>query len=170
MQGAETTLSDIEAYYGRYGASVLARCRQLVRDEATAWDAMHQTFIRAIKAKDTLREAERALPWLQTIALRVCLDELKRRRGPMELTDDVDGHLADPALLERHHDLRESQRAIAWLLPKFDDETRRVVVARFFDELEVADIARQTGLSERTVARRLADFLERARRLLTRRT
>ena len=41
----------IEAFYGRYGASVLARCRQLVHDEATAWDAMHQTFVRAIRAK-----------------------------------------------------------------------------------------------------------------------
>ena len=37
---------------------------------------------------------------------------------------------------------------------------------RYFDELEVREISKQTGLSERTVARRLSQFLERSRRIL----
>ncbi len=39
-------------------------------------------------------------------------------------------------------------------------------VLRFFDELEVTEIARVTGLSERTVARRLRDAVGSARGML----
>ena len=56
----------------------------------------------------------------------------------------------------------EAQRLAA----EQDYKVQEIVVFRYFDELEVKEISEQTGLSERTVARRLSQFLQRSRRLL----
>lgn len=158
------SLEDLSGIYTRYGASVLKRCRELLGDESAAWDAMHETFIRAIRYRDSFRGVGSLLGWLQGIALRVCLDEHRRRprlEGEPELAlQSLEEPLASPE--QRVH----SQRAIAWLLPRFGRKIQELVVLRYFDELEVREIAQRTGLSERTVARRLSQFLTRSRRLL----
>jgi RNA polymerase sigma-70 factor, ECF subfamily len=157
------SLEEIEAHYERYGSAVLHRCRQLLRNEAGAWDAMHQTFVRAIRYRETFRGDTSLLGWLYSIALRVCMDEIRIRRRdevPPELVAAIESE--GGSLAER----LERQEIIALLLSSFSDEIQQIVVLRYFDELEVRQIAERTGLSERTVARRLNQFLVRSRRLL----
>ena len=60
----------------------------------------------------------------------------------------------------------EHKRTVAALLTHFSQKIQEIVVLRYFDELEVKEISKRTGLSERTVARRLSKFHERSRRLL----
>ena len=52
------------------------------------------------------------------------------------------------------------------LLSLFNPKVQEVVVLRYFEELEVREISKETGLSPRTVARRLSQFLERSRKIL----
>jgi RNA polymerase sigma-70 factor (ECF subfamily) len=161
------TIEDIETLYNRYGPNVLYRCRQLLRDETAAWDAMHQTFVRAIKYRGSFRGDAEPMTWLFSIATRVCLDEI-RSRGRNE-TQDLEGNV-EPAHDEgpprSMEDRLHQRQTVARLLHLFNAKIQEIVVLRYFDELEVKEISAQTGLSERTVARRLSTFLERSRRLL----
>ena len=161
------TIEDIESLYNRYGSNVLHRCRQLLRSEPAAWDAMHQTFVKAIKYRGSFRGDAEPMTWLFSIATRVCLDEL-RAKSRAELPE-IDGtpEPADEDQLPRSMEDRLHQRqTVAKLLHCFSAKVQEIVVLRYFDELEVKEISEQTGLSERTVARRLSEFLERSRRLL----
>ena len=45
---------DVEALYRRYGPMVLRRCRQLLKNEDLAADAMQETFVRVLRNRNTL--------------------------------------------------------------------------------------------------------------------
>ena len=69
---------------------------------------------------------------------------------------------ADPGTAEpftQHH-------LVARLLTQADERTRVIVMHRYFDELELQDIADRLGLNERTVRRKLEQFLSDARHSL----
>lgn len=161
------TVDEIEGLYGRYGESVLHRCRQFVRTDAEAWDAMHQTFVRAIKYRTSYRAECHPRTWLFTIATRVCMDELRARKkhthGALEETNEPSDDGVVPQTLEAQ---LAHKKTVTQLLSLFSTKIQEIVVMRYFDELEVKEISVQTGLSERTVARRLSQFLDRSRRIL----
>ena len=160
------TIEEIEDLYSRYGLNVLCRCQQLLRDETAAWDAMHQTYVRVIKYRQSFKRDAKPLTWLFSIATRVCLDEIRARsRGePLECTDVpwTEEPTAPITIEERLH----QQQTVRRLLYFFNAAVQEIVVLRYFYDLEVREISAQTGLSERTIARRLNQFLERSRRLL----
>ena len=59
---ADLGLREIEALYRRHGPAVLYRCKGLLAgDEDGAWDAMHQTFVRAIRYRSSYRGETEAL-------------------------------------------------------------------------------------------------------------
>ncbi|MBN2362211.1 MAG: RNA polymerase sigma factor [Deltaproteobacteria bacterium] len=158
-------LETIEDWYQRYGSSVLLRCRQLLGQEAQAWDAMHQTFVRAIRYRHKYQGTGTPLGWLHSIAWRVCLDELRRRKRQAcpgaELPREPGAvSTGDP------ESAVVAQRTVAWLMPRFREQIQQMVYLRYFDELEIDEIAQQMGVSVRTVERRLGHFLEKSRRLL----
>jgi RNA polymerase sigma factor (sigma-70 family) len=161
-------LAEIEVLYRRHKAAVFYRCmRLLAGDEDAAMDAMHQTFVRAIKFRASCRKESDPIRWLFAIAFRVCMDLLKQRRRTIALADLEIPLDAEPDRSKLPIDVRlDQQRTVARLLPRFEPKVQEVVVMRFFDDLGVKEIAQRTGSSERTVARRLSDFLERARKLL----
>jgi RNA polymerase sigma-70 factor (ECF subfamily) len=154
------TLDEVEDLYARYGETVLTRCRQLLQAEDRAWDAMHSTFVTAIRKRHTFRGDGAPLGWLYTIATRICLDELRSRgRVSAEPAADRDdqGQQAGTLL---------NQQTVARLLVQFPRRVQEIVILRYFDELEVQEIAHRTGTSERTIARRLQRFLTKARTML----
>ncbi len=161
------TVDEIEDLYGRYGESVLHRCRQFVRTDAEAWDAMHQTFVRAIKYRSSYRAECHPRTWLFTIATRVCMDELRVRKkhahNALDETNEPSDDGVVPQTIEAH---LAHKKTVTRLLALFSTKIQEIVVMRYFDELEVKEISMQTGLSERTVARRLSQFLDRSRRIL----
>ncbi len=160
------TIEDIERLYHRYGPNVLHRCRQLLREEQAAWDAMHQTFVKAIKYRRSFRGDAEPMTWLFSIATRVCLDDLRARsRGALPDVDTPEPSDEDQAARSMEDRLHQRQ-TVAKLLHCFSGKVQEIVVLRYFDELEVKEISEQTGLSERTVARRLSHFLQRSKRLL----
>ena len=161
------TIEDIESLYNRYGPNVLYRCRQLLRDEQAAWDAMHQTFVKAIKYRGSFRGDAEPMTWLFSIATRVCLDEIRSKsKGEIPETDSTPEPADEENLPHAMEDRLHQRQTVAKLLHLFSAKVQEIVVLRYFDELEVKEISEQTGLSERTVARRLSQFLQRSRRLL----
>src|SRR5436189_195889 len=73
----------------QYGESELHRCRQVLRDEAAAWDAMHETFVRAIRYRTSFKSESHPRTWLYSIATRVCMDELRQRGRGRELVEEA---------------------------------------------------------------------------------
>jgi len=80
---------ELEAMYRGYGPMVLRRCRQMLRDEDAAADAMQETFMRVLRQGDRLRPRYPS-SLLYRIATNVCLNQIRaRRRRPTTSADPL---------------------------------------------------------------------------------
>ncbi|HVY49371.1 MAG TPA: RNA polymerase sigma factor, partial [Minicystis sp.] len=68
------------AIYARHAPAIQRFLRDLVGCPAAAADATQETFVRAFRRIDTLRDEDRLTPWLFGIARNVALEVQKARR------------------------------------------------------------------------------------------
>ena len=126
----------------------------IVRDPAEAEDLVQEAFVRAYEKIDRFRVGEPFGPWLYRIVTNLALDVVKHRtkfpKTPVELHDEL-GELRSPATEWSDTASRIDQAIEA--LP----EMQRVVARLFIvEELEHADIAAMTGLTEGTIRSHLS--------------
>jgi RNA polymerase sigma-70 factor (ECF subfamily) len=75
-----------------HGDALYGYCLHLARQEADAQDLLQETLLRALRAGDRLRDAERARAWLFTIATNAWRDRLRASsRRPSTVPLDPDG-------------------------------------------------------------------------------
>jgi RNA polymerase sigma factor (sigma-70 family) len=145
---------------------VTALARVLVRDPATADDAVQATWLDVLAHPPSTLHSPRS--FLATL-LRRKLQRLRRtdqRRARHETAAAAPPEPAPSpaALTERLHTHRELVDAVLAL----DEPYRATVVLRFFEHLEVEAIARRTGSPVNTVRSRLQRALQQLRERLDR--
>lgn len=79
-----------EAAFGEHYGRILGYVRSVVRDEGEAEDLTQETFLRAYRRRDSLRDPAAVLPWLYSIATHVCLDRLRQRTRQAPTRSEVD--------------------------------------------------------------------------------
>jgi RNA polymerase sigma-70 factor, ECF subfamily len=151
----DTTLS---AYMdGLYGYAMV-----LSRNHAMAADLVQETYVRALKAKGSLRRDSNMKSWLFTILRNIWLNHLRHERaGPKIAELDSDANLADVSVStsDNPHDLyvrkleRERVRAAIQQLPV---EFREIIILREYEELSYSEIANVLQCPMGTVMSRLA--------------
>jgi RNA polymerase sigma-70 factor (ECF subfamily) len=150
-----------EELYRTYGPAVYRRCLKLLRDKEAARDATQEVFVKLLRDPERFERVETALPWLYRVATNHCLNLLRDRgrRGEVELGDF---EVADPAGASDYPDRHLARN----VLSSFDSGTQAVAVGVLVDGMGHEELAGALGISRKTVERRLARFLERARRLV----
>ncbi len=149
-----------EELYRTFGPAVYRRCLKLLRNKDAAQDATQEVFVKLLKDGDRFEQVETALPWLYRVATNHCLNFLrnKGRRGEEELGEWEVAADAGPSYPDRH--LAQT------VLASFDEGTQAVAVGVLVDGMGHEELAGALGISRKTVERRLARFLERARQLV----
>jgi RNA polymerase sigma-70 factor (ECF subfamily) len=127
--------------------------RRLLDSEEEAWDALQESWYRAVRELGRLRD-ERAFPaWLYTIARRVAMG-VRRQRNVESLPDGEadDGRLPEaPEPPLAGFDALDVHRALARLSLAHRD----VLTLHFLEGFPIAEIAAITGAPEGTVKSRL---------------
>ena len=143
---------DVEALYRKFGPMVLRRCRQLLRNEEKAVDAMQDVFVQVLRKEETLNDrAPSSL--LYTIATNTCLNVLRsERRRPETRSDEILVTIAgvdDPEsqVLSRHFLDRVFSRE--------KESTRAIAVMHYVDGMTYEEVAHEVGLSVSGVRKRL---------------
>ena len=153
------TPTEASSLYARYGFLLLRRCRTILRDAASAEDALQLVFERLLRKGAGVREAEQPLRWLYRVADRCCFDVLRSRNRTRE--SPMDEEPADDA---RHPavdiELRDSVMA---LLARMDEDQQRLAVLLFVDGMSQGEIATELGVSRVTVNKRVQALRERTR-------
>jgi RNA polymerase sigma-70 factor, ECF subfamily len=75
--------------------------RAVIRDRATADDVLQQTFLKLHRCRAAYLAGVDPLPWLHTIARRLCLDELRRARRARVTGPGALATLVDPSSVRR---------------------------------------------------------------------
>jgi RNA polymerase sigma factor (sigma-70 family) len=107
--------------------------RRLGRTRAE--DAFQETFLRALRAYPRLEHGAHLRAWIFTIAGRIAIDELRRRRHESELPEPG-ARDAEPAYAE-----------LAELTGELPPTERAAVVLRYGYDLDYAQIAAALGSS-----------------------
>ena len=149
--------TDFAEFMRRYQPMVFTTAARLLADDAEAEDVAQEVFLRAYDRFPDLSASPTAGGWLKTVATRLCLNHLGRRRRRWTLfselgdPDDEEGPAfpdesagADPiAGLEN----AERREAIERALIRLPDSQRVPLVLRHFEHLSYEEIADRLGVS-----------------------
>lgn len=157
--------------FANTNAMIMRYCRQYLKDEALAEDALQETFLSAFRKINDIKDPMLFIAWLKQIAFHVCYDITSKYLSKQnELTDEV--------ILESVMDSNESanpedsffsedeKKRLGEALEKFPPKEREVIVLRYYRDLKIDEIAVATNLSRSTVKRQLKSGTGRLKKLM----
>jgi RNA polymerase sigma-70 factor, ECF subfamily len=157
----------------RYQRPVFALAMRMVRQAQDAEDLTQETFVRMFRALDRYDPTRPFEAWLFTIASRLCIDHIRRRRvKPISIFQGEPGtdeerviEAEDPGLKPDEAAAHaEEERSTRTLIDSLPPHYRIVVVLRHQHDLSYEEIAETLHLPLGTVKARI----HRARALLKR--
>jgi RNA polymerase sigma-70 factor (ECF subfamily) len=157
-QAGETSAFDL--LVARWDDKIRGACYRLLGSQEEARDAAQEAFLKAYRGLGGFKGEARFSSWLYRIAVNLCRDRLRRRKGrhlvSLEALEDTGPVLASQGPeadeLVRQLDLRRAvRRAIADLPP----EQREVVILKEYQGLTFLEIAQALDQPVSTVKTRL---------------
>lgn len=131
---------------------VLRRCRQLLRDEDKARDAMHDVFVELLRREQRLRDTAPSSLLFRT-ATNVCLNRIRSdRRHPETRDQDLVERIACADDLEGVTAVR---RTLTRLFAPEAPSTRMIAVLHLADGMTLDEVASEVGMSVSGVRKRL---------------
>ena len=118
-----------------------------------AEDAFQETFLRALRAYDRLEHADHLRAWILTIASRIAIDDVRRRKPTAELLDEI-----------AHEDVRPAFEELAPLTDGLPAKERAAVVLRYGYDLDYVEIANALGQSEQAARQAASSGVRRLRK------
>ncbi|MFO0760813.1 MAG: RNA polymerase sigma factor [Byssovorax sp.] len=141
----------LAALYSEHAGAIRRFLHGLLACRVSADDATQETFARAFRRIDTLRDGERVAPWLFGIARNVSLEVRKaqRRSGRHFVREDEPVDVEDPSGQSPEAELlgREAVRVVERALGRLSDDRRAMLLLRLDHGLSYEEIAAMLGFS-----------------------
>jgi RNA polymerase sigma-70 factor (ECF subfamily) len=151
-----TRTKKVEELYGKYGPTIYARCKRVLKDGSAAEDATQDVFVKVLRHFESAPSEEAVLPWIHRITTNHCLNVLRdsrRHAAPMEeLPEQIDDEFEDGVV---------SRDFASRVLSDAPEELRVPAVLYHGRGIEQSKVAEALGVSRRTVLYRLAEFTRR---------
>jgi len=140
-----------------YGASL-----RVLEDKTRAADVVQETFFQLYK--DAGHITGPVSSWLHSVATRKAIDVVRKdsRRKRREVKYAVER-------LREAESWQDISGHIDEGLDELDDQTREILIQRFFEGRSMADIAGEMGISQPTVSRRVESGVSKLRETLRKR-
>jgi RNA polymerase sigma-70 factor (ECF subfamily) len=144
----------------------------LARNPTEAADLVQETYVRALKAKESLRPNSNVKSWLFTILRNIWLNQVRHERTAPQIVE-LDAHegVAEVAI-ETSKDphaqyvSKMERERVRVAIQKLPTEFREIIILREYEELPYQEIAAILDCPAGTVMSRLARARSRLRMLL----
>lgn len=148
--------------YSRTYNNAYFTVKALIKDEDTVLDIIQDSYVKAFKNLNQLKEADKFRAWIKRICHNQAVDYLRKTKPVMfsvlsadeeraiEFEDDRVENLPEEVM-----DQKETSRLIQEILNSLSDEQRLVVGMFYYEQFSVREIAKTLGVSENTVKSRL---------------
>ena len=145
-----TTRRELAVLYQRHAPRVQRFLRDVLGDEALAWDATQETFARAFAHVAILKDSEKAAPWLFGVARNVSLELRRARFRSGRVIAQENGELERAkakagACPEQEYLGREALRVVDAALLRLSEDRRAVLLLRLDHGLAYDEIAETMG-------------------------
>ena len=130
-----------------------------LKNSDDAEDITQEVFITLNDKISTLREPAAFYKWLNQLTSNKCTDFLRRRRGYMELDDDVLSEIMEDDSLnlpDKAIDDEETRRIILEVIDALPDKQRVCIMFYYYQQHTITEIAEILGTNENTVKTRLS--------------
>ena len=145
------TVPPFECFYEAWSGEILAFLRRRL-GATEAEDAFQETFLRALRGYGKLEHGRELRAWAYTIAARVAVDTLRRRRP------------ADGAAESATTDARPAYAELEHLADDLPPTERAAVVLRYGYDLSYEDIGAALGSSADAARQAASSGIRRLRR------
>jgi RNA polymerase sigma-70 factor (ECF subfamily) len=139
-----------EALVKALHADIFRYAMWLIRDKAIAEDVVQETFLRAWKSLDSLKDEGAAKSWLITILRRENARRFERKQFDLVDIDDV--AVADPNDMG---DFALEHRELRRIMANLSEEYREPLMMQILMGFSGEEIAEQLNLNKNTVMTRL---------------
>jgi RNA polymerase sigma-70 factor (ECF subfamily) len=167
-------LSAFDDLVRRWERRILAAIYRVMGTEDEARDLCQETFLRAYRALGGFKREARFSSWLYQIALNLCRDRMRRRKGRVLVSLDAmdeEGQALPRRPGPTPLDLVEAgtlSRAVAAAVEELPEEQREVIVLKEYQDLTFLEIAEILDVPLSTVKTRLYRGLGQLRTRLER--
>jgi RNA polymerase sigma-70 factor (ECF subfamily) len=145
----------------------------LTRNPTEAADLVQETYVRALKARESLRPSSHVKSWLFTILRNIWLNQLRHKRSaPLIVELEAHQGVADSAI-ETSKDpharyvSKVEQEKVRNAIQQLPAEFREIIILREYEELSYEEIAVMLDCPAGTVMSRLARARAKLRMLLS---
>lgn len=140
--------------YQRHGRALLRKAERILQSKADAQDMVHALFV------DLLAKGEEPdLAYLYRAITNRCLGFMRDESNRARLLEAHDEALRGP-VRTRCDEHVIGMDMLVKLASAVDDRTLEIVFYRYFDDLTQEEIAVLTGLSRKTIGKKLDDVRE----------
>ena len=143
---------DVESFYIRYGPMVLRRCRRMLKNEQSAFDAAQEVFLKILSNRNRLSGAYPSA-LLYRVATNVCLNRIRNERKHA-----LNGYLDilhNTAFFESPQEDRSAHKLLEYILGKERESSKKIAVMYFVDGMTIKEIAETMNLSISGIHKRL---------------
>ena len=144
----------------RWEDKIRGACYRLLDSEEESRDAAQEAFLKAYRALPGFKREARFSSWLYQIAVNLCRDRLRRRKGrslvSLDALEEVGPVIAGRGLAA--HDLVEQldlRRAVRRAVGALSEEQREVLILKEYQGLTFLEIAQALDVPVSTVKTRL---------------
>jgi len=118
------------------------------RDESAADDVVQETFVRAWRSLDGLRDPSKVKTWLYAMARHAATDHIRgrERRKTEELKVDVEAPRRQAS---------EPVEQVMRLVDRLREDHRQILLLRYVEKLSYAEIAEALGMTATAVGEKL---------------
>ncbi len=150
--------------YERYGRALLRKAERMVGNREDARDILQGLFADLFQKGDASGPASMELPYLYRAITNRCLTFLRDESNRARLLERHDAALG-PAPRTACDDRAIGVDLLVKLVNELDPGESEVLAYRYLDDMTQEEIAELTGLSRKTIGKRLDRIREAVRRL-----
>ena len=136
----------VEELFTRHHGEIFAYVLRMVRDREVAADFTQDAFVKAYRAYDSLQKPENARAWLYSIAHRVVLDEMRRRKIVRFIPWEGEMKGSAPSVEHEAMELRLSG-PLARALERIPERQRAALLLAEVHDLTGLELAAALGVS-----------------------
>ena len=158
----------------RWDRKIQGAIYRVIGSEDDARDLCQEAFLKAYRGLGSFKGEARFSSWLYQIALNLCRDRMRRRKGRTLVSlDDLEADGQAPVLPRRPTALdlalaRDVERRVAAAVMALPDEQREVIVLKEYEGLTFQEIADVLDVPVSTVKTRLYRGLDQLKERLSR--
>lgn len=136
--------------YRRYAPALLRKCERILGNQDDAEDVVQTLFVELLKKG----VSDVTLPYLYRAATNRCLNIIRDKKRQTSLLEQHDISLM-PASRTPLDDRMVDLDLLTRLVRKLDKNAAEILVYRYLDDMTQEEVAAMTGLSRKTIGKKL---------------